>query len=447
MKEFRFWPGRVVAATDESVGFLVHPRYVRNLITAAGGQATVLGLGILTGIASARLLGPQGRGELAALTLWPMILALVAGLGINQAIVFHAGKRRFALAEVWTAALVIWMVQSLVVLLAGSALIPLVLRHYSPEARHLSRLFLAFTPLLMLGGYPASLLQGRLDLLSFIVLRGITPAVYAAGLATLLLRGRASLRDVVLLQIAGACLTVLVAGWLLLGKTRLRFAWNRHACSSLLAFGWRSNLSSVTSYVNQRSDQLLLSLFVPPRELGLYVVAVALATAVGFFPQAAGAVTIATGSNLDPCEARQVIARSFRVALAVLVPVCAAVFVLCPWLISFAFGPSYSSATTACRILLPGTVALGLNQVLYDGARALERPALPSYAEGLSTMITVVGLLLLLPRLGFLGAAIASTMAYTASLVFMLSLARSRMQLGPRELVGTIAMAALDPAM
>lgn len=421
----------------------MHSGYARNLITTAGGQAAVVGLGAFTGIASARLLGPQGRGELAAITLWPMILVLVASLGLNQAIVFHVGKRRFTLAEVWTSALALWLVQSLAVLAGGWALLPVVLRHYGPEARHLGLVFLAFVPLLMLGGYPANLAQGRLDLLSFTLLRAVAPAVYACGLAALILHSRATVGEIVGVQIAGLSLAAAAALWMAFGRMRLGIAWNGAACGRLLRFGLKSNLSSLAFYVNQRLDQLLLSLFVAPRDLGLYVVAVALASAAGFFPQAVGAVTIATGSNLEQDAARLVIARSFRLTLGVLAAGCGALFLICPWLISIAFGPSFSSAATACRILLPGTVALGLNQVLYDGARALEEPLLPSYSEGVSIGITVVGLLLLLPRFGFLGAAIASTMAYTSSLVFMLGLARSRLNLGWRDLVGTFAVPVL----
>lgn len=420
--------------------------YIRNLITTAGGHAAVVGLGVFTGIASARLLGPQGRGELAAITLWPTILVLVASLGISQAIVFHVGKRRFALAEVWTAALVLWLIQSLAVLAAGWVLLPIVLRHYTPETRHLGLLFLAFTPLVMIGGYPTSLIQGCLDLRLFTLLRAIAPAVYACGLATLILRGRATVGEIVGVQIAGVCLAVCTALWMAFGRMRVGFAWNRAVCGHLLRFGFKSNVSSLAFYVNQRLDQLLLSLFVAPRELGLYVVAVALACAAGFFPQAVGAVTIATGASLEPDAARLMIARSFRVTLAALAAGCGVLFLICPWLISLAFGPSFSSASTACRILLPGTVALGLNQVLYDGARALEEPLLPSYSEGVSIGVTVVGLLLLLPRFGFLGAAIASTIAYSTSLVVMLALARSRLNLGLRELGGGFAVPVLHGA-
>src|SRR5215471_12740879 len=134
-----------------------------------------------------------------------------------------------------------------------------------------------------------------LDLRAFNALRLITPAIYVAGLAVLLLRGRARLGEVLLLQILGAVIT-LAGAWILLrrrgGVRFLRLKWSRVACSGLLRFGWKSHLSSVTSYINQRSDQLLLSLLIGPRDLGLYVVAVALASAAGFFPQAAGMVTI-----------------------------------------------------------------------------------------------------------------------------------------------------------
>ncbi|HXJ93635.1 MAG TPA: oligosaccharide flippase family protein [Terriglobia bacterium] len=424
-------------------------RYFQNLATTVGSQATILAVGVFTGIAAARLLGPQGRGALAAAVLWPLVLVLFASLGLNQAIVFHAGKQRFTLAEVWTAALVLWLAQSIIVLVAGRPVVALALRHYSPEVRHVSFLFLAFAPLIMLGGYPANLLQGRLDLLSFNLLRAITPCVYAAGLIILMLRGRCSLREVVALQIIGACLTVGVGLWLAFCRARQQagrfLAWNRSACASLLKFGCKSNLSSVTSYVNQRSDQLLLSLFVGPHDLGLYVVAVALATAVSFFPQAAGVVTLATGSNLAPEEARRVIARSFRLTLAALGAGCGLLLVLCPWLINFAYGPSFGPAVTACKILLPGSVALGLNQVLYDGARALDQPLLPSYSEGISTAVTFGALLLFLPRFGFLGAAVASTLAYSTGLAVTLHLARTRLRIGLRDLLGSpLALPALS---
>ena len=74
--------------------------------------------------------------------------------------------------------------------------------------------------------------------------------------------------------------------------------------------------------------------------------------------------------------------------------------------------------------------------MLYEGARSLNDPILPSYAEGLAVFLTCLGLYVLLPRFGFLGAAIASTVAYSSSLVFMLVLYRLRLRFPLYELLG-----------
>jgi O-antigen/teichoic acid export membrane protein len=403
-------------------------------------QVGLLALGALTGTAAARLLGPRGRGELAAIILWPSMLVTMASMGMNQAIVFHTGKRRFGFSEVWTASTVLGLLQSLVVLVVGLVVVPLALRTYSPQVRHLAQVFVCCTPALLLAGYPGSLLQGKLDLVSFNAIRLIAPVIYALGLVSLLLMRRPSLSSVLGFLILGVALAVAGGYGILFSKERPRFILKAAVVKSMLSYGWKTQLATVSSYINQRVDQLILSIFVAPQQLGLYVVAVTVSTSLGFLPQASAIVTLASGSNLPPERARPVIASAFRSSLLWLFCSASALFAVAPWLITFVFGARFADSTLACRILLPGTIALGLNQVLYDGARALNEPALPSYAEGLATVLTCVGLALLLPRYGFLGAAIASTVAYSASLTIMLALYRWRLGIGLAELL------ALTPA-
>lgn len=412
-----------------------HP-FGRHFATTLAAQTGILLLGGVTGVAAARLLGPQGRGELAALTLWPGTLVFLASMGINQAIVFFTGRKEHAVAQVWTASTVVGLGQSACVVLTGLVVIPFALGHYPAGVRHLSLMLVATSPIVILGGYPGNLLQGRLSLGSFNLVRLVAPLVYALGLAILLWLGRPSLKAVVWSQILGAGVAMALGYGLLLKQSRLRFAWHGGACRSLLNFGWKTQLANVSSYVNQSFDQLVLTLFVAPRELGLYVVAVAVSSAVGFLPQAAGIVTLAAGSNLDPRQARRVIAESFRVSLLWLLLACSLLFFAAPGLISLVFGPSFAAAALACRILLPGMIAVGLCQVLYDGARALGQPLLPSYAEIAGMAVTCASLFVLVPRYGFVGAAVASTLAYLGSLTTMLVLSHLRMPLSVCELVG-----------
>ncbi len=399
-------------------------------------QVALLLLNVFTGVASARLLGPQGRGELQALLLWPSLLMMLATMGINPAIVFAIGKREFEISEVWTGSLVIGLAQSAFVILAGAILLPMVLRNYPSVVREYAFIFLLFTPIMMVGGYPSSFLQGKLDMASYNLVRCLPNLVYALGLAVLVCLRRGNLPGVVAFLLLGPVVGAGVAYALLLKREKLRLVWNRLAALSLSKYGFKTQFESVNSYINQRVDQLLLSLFVAPRELGLYVVAVTLSSAVGFFPQAMGIVTLASGSNLPPGEARHAISLSFRLSLVWLLLLCAVLFVIAPYLIVFFFGPNFAGSILACRILLPGTVFLGLRQVLYEGARALGKPAVPSYAEGFGTIVTISALYLLLPRYGFVGAAIASTLAYGTSFLFILLLCASQLHISLGQLFG-----------
>jgi O-antigen/teichoic acid export membrane protein len=289
---------------------------------------------------------------------------------------------------------------------------------------------------MMFSGYPANLLQARLDFTSFNAMRLGSPFAYAVGLAILFCRNQGSLQNVVACQVASYVVALALAYGLLFAKVRIRFAWEPRASRSLLTFGLKTQFGNVSDYVNRSADQLLLSLFVAPRELGLYAVAVSLVSAVLFFPQAAAVVTLAAGASEQGGEASRVIARLFRTTLVWLILACSALFLAAPRLILVVFGPAFVRSALACRILLPGMVAMGLNQVLYDGARALGQPILPSYAQGFAAMVTLLGLFATLPRFGFIGAAMVSTVAYAATLALMLTFCRSRLHIGLADLLG-----------
>jgi len=381
------------------------------------------------------MLGPHGRGELAAITLWPMAFVFIFSFGLNQAIVYHTGKKSYTASQIWTATCLVGVAQSVLVLGIGALLMPLLLHKYPADTRSLGLLFLFCAPALMFSGYPGNVFQGQNDLFRFNLLRMISPAIYAAGLVVLALLHKPSLKLILSIQ-GSAYLAALALGIVILYRTQHPTrSWDREAASGLLSYGVRTHLSNLTSYFNQRADQLVLSLLIPAQQLGLYAVAVTIAMGVSFFPVAAGMVTFSRGSGQSEADLRNTIVRSFRMSLVWLLLGCSGLFFTAPYLISILLGPRFEGSILACRLLLPGMVALGLNQVLYNGANAMGKPALPSYAEASGLIITTSGLLLFVARFGFIGAAVVSTIAYITSLVVMLALARQRMNINPTELL------------
>ncbi len=409
-------------------------RFLQHHGSTIVGQGLILGLGTLTGILSARLLGPMGRGEYAAITLWPLAISSIIGLGINQAVGFNVARRNFTVSEVATAASAIGIVQGAAALAIGLVVIHFVLGKYSHHVMHLGVVFVLFMPLYILGGYPSNLFQGAQRLTEFNLIRVTGGLTFLIGLAALFVSHRGSLGAVLYSQLAGY-VAALVLGVILVWRILKPGAhWNRQAVPSLVRFGYRTQVTSLTNYFNQRIDQLFLSLLVAPQELGLYVVAVTLSTTVTVFPQAAGIVTFSRGSSQRSDDARVTIGESFRASLLWLLVACTALYLLAPFLIRHVFGAAFEGSILACRILLPGALMIGLKQVLYNGSSALGRPGLPSIAEGASVAVTAVGLYLLVPRYGYIGAAIISTVAYTISLLVMLWLARRLLGLSLRGL-------------
>jgi len=399
------------------------------------GQGLTLGLGILTGILSARMLGPVGRGEYAAIVIWPMQIAGFLAFGINQAVVFYLGQREFTESEGATAVTVIGLIQSAVSVAVGLLVVPIVLAKYSWEVQHLGTIFVLLTPAVILGGYPANLFQGLQDLLRFNFIRLIAPFTFVVALLGLYFTHRASLSSVIFSQIAGYVLTLILGSALAWKILRLRVRWNASAVPQFFNYGCRSQAGSVAYWFNQRIDQLMLSLFVPPRQLGFYAVAVTLSTIVSVFPQAAGIVAFSRGSSQHSGDARATIGVAFRASLIWLLVCCTFLYALTPFLIRLLFGGAFDGSILAFRILTPGALMTGLNYVLYNAASALGRPGLSAFAEGTSVIVTAVGLYLLIPRYGYIGAAIVSSVAYTISFIVMLVLVHCLLGLSPPVLL------------
>ena len=397
-------------------------------------QFAVLLLGIVSGIASGRLLGPQGRGELAVVTLWPIAFVYIATLGLNHAVVYYAGKQRFSVSELWAATSVIGVAQSLLVVGTGFLLIPILLRNYAASLETLGLLFLLTAPAIFFSAYLPYFLLGAGDVRSFNIVRVIAPGCYAAGLVALFALRLPSVPAAVAMQAAGY-IAATGAGFIYLyGRKHPGWSFRTSVAKNLLSYGVKAHCANITSYLNQRVDQLILTLLIPAEQLGLYAVAASVAISISFIPIAAGTVTFARGAAQSDIQARRTIARSFRASLLWLGITCCALFFAAPWLIQLLLGPRFAGSVVACRILLPGTIALGLNQVLYSGANAMGMPSLPSYAEGVGLAVTVVGLALLVGRYGYLGAAVVSSVAYTTSFVVMLVFSKTAMKLGFWEL-------------
>ncbi len=407
---------RTVRTTVVDLGFAP-------LAGTVGSQMAILLCGVATGLMAARMLGPTGRGELAAAIVWPTAVVMVVSCGLMQAVTFRMAKHPDQKDGIWGSVWSLGAAQSALLLILGAGVIHATAGRVGAVAHESAWIFLGGSVFYLMGGYPAALFQGSGDIRAFNWVRVMTVLLYAAILAVMFFAHRGySVRAIVLAQVAG--FVVISAVGMVWAKIALglRARFDRKEMRQTVRYGLRAQGANLTGFLNQRVDQLVLSLLVPSKELGFYAVAVTLTGGLVFLPTALGNLVFAKASQQQARSAAQTIRRSLLLNVIVFSAVCGVFFALIPPLCVWLFGRAFAPSIPAARILMPGVFMLGMAQVLYNGANAIEKPEVPSYAEAVSLVLTAVGLAVLVPRWGYIGAALVSSVAYSVSLLVCLAL-------------------------
>ena len=84
------------------------------VLQSFGAKLGIVLLNAGTGIVTARLLQPAGRGELAAILVWPQFISGMITLGMPSALTYHLRKRPEASGSLLSAALLIGSLISIV---------------------------------------------------------------------------------------------------------------------------------------------------------------------------------------------------------------------------------------------------------------------------------------------------------------------------------------------
>lgn len=383
-----------------------------------GTSAAILLINTATGVLLARSLGPTLRGVLAAAVLWPTITAGLGTLGLMEASTYHAARRTAPTGTLVGSGLALALVQSLLFTALGAVVIVAALSQH-PRSMAAGYMYLAFVPINILTLFSAGVLNGLQRYSEFQLVRLLVIVATVAGLGALAVGNVLTVHHAVLAYLAANAITLTVAAGLLKRHAGpLRF--ERRVARALFSYGIRSHSSTISSQLNERLDQLVISIFLASRALGIYVIAVTMTSATYLIGTSMSWVALPQITPLAPGAARTALARrTIQLALSCSILISVPVFVFARPLIVLFFGPAFGSAGSIARILLIAVVCLSTNRVLEAVLRAVGRPLDAGFAELMALGATVPGLAILLPLIGLTGAAIASLVAYTISMTWM----------------------------
>lgn len=420
---------------------------LRKIASVFVNNLMVYALGLAYTVLTARLLGPGQRGLLVVAVLVPTWLATLSQLGLPQSLVYNLSR-----------------IDREPDALMGAVAISLRATVLATALSILAFVGLAHSPLLK--GMPPSVIVGSVVLCQALVLEAVAsnilaglqdfgwrnavsvtrPLMTAVGLGWFYLRARRLVPlEAVELQAIGAGCAAVVGFAVIVFRhgARLRFKLPERWRANYLVYGLKFYLATVANAINYRLDALIVNAQLGSREVGLYSIAVGACELLLFVPISVTFVFYPKIASVREEMRDRMTLVTLGVSLYVVVVGALIMEVVVPRLITMVFGPAFAGGIPAAHWLLPGMIALTVVRILSYASAGLGRPEHATYATIIGVGGTIPLDLLLIPRMGIVGAAMASTIAYSLSAISILVLfVRLRKLTVPEVLDGLF----IDPA-
>lgn len=334
-------------------------RIWRSIVSTSGARGYTLLTQLVFLSLTARWLGPEGRGMIAAGTTWAMLFSTIGFLSLGQVALHRAAGRPVAA----------WLPRTFGSLLAIAGCV-------SIAGWAIAYIMHATTGGDVFGDLPATVLIIAFAALPFLVWEqygsSLLMAVNRLGtynVAQYVGRTAGVLLLVLLVPVlgwgvAGALVAFLVAqaiaaGWGVRALHRLsdeRVRADRATVRELLAGGVRLHTNAVGTVVFYSAGILVIQYHLGAVETGWYQLALQLMSAVIIIPQAASMVLYQEIAQHGPDGAWGATKNVLLATLAAMVGIGAAAAWVAPWLIPLIAGPGFEEAVPVFRVLLIGVI-------------------------------------------------------------------------------------------
>lgn len=396
-------------------------RSIRATVSTSVVNLVVLCINLGTGLLTAKFLGPQGRGELAAMILWPQFLASLITLGLPQATTFTMVRQPSEQRAIAGASLVLSVGLGVVATVVGGALIPFWLTQYDASVVGLAQMVMLLSPVILFMWSVNACLQAH----------GLF-ALYNRNLylqPTLALGGLLALAATDHFTPQTAALATMLAP-LPVFATNLVWLW-RHQRPQLTAFmtntrlllryGLRSCGIQILGALALQFDSIFVLRALNPAAVGLYMVARSAAKPTIIFANALNTVLFPKASALARDDAVELAGLATRVGVVVAAMVTIPLAMIGPYLIGILYGQAFLDAAQPFQLLVVEGALSAIAATLAQAFMTVGRPGVVASLQLVSFLAGTALLMALVPVYGIYGASAALLIGTSLRLVITLA--------------------------
>lgn len=402
----------------------IRPDSLPRSFHAFGTNVILLPLGILGSILIARSIGPGEKGNLDLILATAALLGMILSFSLPTGVTFIVARERVNIRALAIRLILISLVFASV---AGGVLA--ILRYLGRASSFLpehmgSWIIVAlavFVCLEMLANFWRAILNGKQEIIkvNHCELAGRFSQVLLLFVlaAVLYVWGRRLFVSALFLLSMGV--TVLI-NILLIRVLSRYWSESRDADSSIsgvVKFALPSYLGNLAQFLNYKLDVFIVSLYAGFASVGRYTLAVSLAQLLWMLSNGAATVLLPKVAANNTVANVSHTARVTRLSLTASLLSAIALGVVAFYALPRLYGEPFRPSVTALLWLLPGIVAFSSVNVLAAYINGIGKPRLNLIVAVASLTVTVTLDLILIPRFGIVGAALASTCSYTLSAI------------------------------
>jgi O-antigen/teichoic acid export membrane protein len=410
--------------------------FIRKVAETYATRVLLIGVGLVTTVIVARLLGPAGRGYYAVATATGVLGVQFGNLGLHTSNVYFAARnpRRLPLLIGNSLVVGLGVGGALAVILAMALRLMPGLVSIDGRLLFLALLWipLGITYLLL-----QDLLLGVQDVRGYNVLELGTKVIPLLLMGAIVLFWQPSVARLFSAAVAGLLATCLFS----MKRLRQHFGgWPRPSLSLFrisFRYAAKAYLATFFGFLVLRADLFMVQHILGPEQSGYYSIASTMADTVYVLAIVVGTVLFPKLSALRDNHAKlRLTYQAAGATAAALLPILVSAALLAKWVVRLLFGVAFLPAAQAFVLLMPGMLFLGVESVTVQFLNSIGFPRIVVVIWALCTVFNVTLNLWAIPHYSIAGAAVTSSLSYFLAFVLIVKVIRKH----GREIAEAVAI-------
>jgi len=378
---------------------------------------------LISSIIIARTLGPEGKGIYAMAIFLPSMIINFGNFGIGQASIFYLGKKIFSVEKTLKNNVALSILFSvigifvgiIIIFLWGNSLFPDIEKNY-----FLISLFLIIPT--FFSNFINYLLLGIKKTKEYNYINILRSLLFFLLILLFLLIFKLNIKTAIVANVISISITTCITIWLL--KNSFNFTEievSKQYLKKIFKYGFKIYLANLIQFFHYKIDIFLINIFLNPLSVGFYSIATTLAEQILLIPQSVGLVLFPKISNennkknlknFTPIVCRNILFITF-LGLILL-------FFLSKIIITTFYSITFANAIIPFKILTIGILTLSGWKILANDIYGRGKASLNIYINATALTLNIILNIILIPKYGINGAALASSISYTIAFIIML---------------------------